>query len=107
WSSDVCSSDLDVSKLPRTGTEQVYFDTIDFFATGGELLPVANGQVRLPFLSGVEIRMRLKAKNDAPRTKVYVAITIKDLQGTKLMTLDNLYIDQPFDFRDPSCIEAS
>jgi lipopolysaccharide transport system ATP-binding protein len=98
---------FDVSKLPRTGTEQVYFDTIDFFATGGELLPVANGQVRLPFLSGVEIRMRLKAKNDAPRTKVYVAITIKDLQGTKLMTLDNLYIDQPFDFRDPSCIEAS
>src|SRR5690606_24086005 len=81
---------FDVSKLPRTGTEQVYFDTIDFFATGGELLPVANGQVRLPFLSGVEIRMRLKAKNDAPRTKVYVAITIKDLQGTKLMTLDNL-----------------
>lgn len=98
---------FDLSKLPRSGTEQVYFDTINFFTGEGEPMPLVNGQLRLPFLSGVEIRLRLKVKDEVPKGKIYVAITIRDLQGSKLMTLDNLFIDEPFDFQGAPSIETS
>src|SRR5690606_5528445 len=98
---------FDISKLPRSGTAQVYFDSIDFFTQQGEPVSFVNGQVRLPFLSGIEIRLRLRVKDVVPKAKVYVAITVKDLQGSKLMTLDNLYIDEPFDFQGSSSIETS
>lgn len=98
---------FDFALLPRSGTEQVYFDGIDFLTREGEPIPLVNGQLRLPFLSGVDVRVRLKVKDAVPKTKVYVAITIKDLQGSKLMTLDNLYTDEPFHFQDSSTIETS
>src|SRR5690606_10332056 len=98
---------FDLAKLSRTGTEQVYFDSIDFFTGVGEPMPLVNGQLRLPFLSGMEIRLRLVANDEIPKSKIYVAITIRDLQGSKLMTLDNLYSDEPFEFRGSSSMVTS
>jgi hypothetical protein len=83
------------SSLPSRGNKQIFFDSIEFLNDAGHPITLNEGKVQLRFLSTVEVRVGLKAKECTPG-KVYVAITIKDLHGNKLTTLDNLYSDEPF-----------
>lgn len=95
---------FDFAALPGSGTEKVVFDSVEFFNGSSEPISLEGGQLQVSFLSSLEIRLRLKVKEVVRRSKVYVAITIKDLHGNKLMTLDNLYIDAPFQIGDDTSV---
>jgi lipopolysaccharide transport system ATP-binding protein len=96
---------FDLASLPSTGSKQLVFDSIEFLSES-RYLPFSNGQIQLSFLSDLEVRIRLRPLKNT-KDKVYVAITVKDMFGHKLITLDNLYIDAPFYMNDDAFITAS
>ena len=80
----------------------ITFSAIEMFS-GGELLTNGSGDPVILFGEEAQFILHLKSNSDQTEN-LYVAITICDLNNIKVATLDNLYLDQPF---NPSTVEMT
>jgi lipopolysaccharide transport system ATP-binding protein len=96
--------DFRINTLPGSGSRTIQFDKMELYSQS-KLIEIREGKVQVNYLRDIEFRLHLHAQNHQI-DKVYVAITVKDSQGVKLMTLDNLYVNQPFSFHEADDIKV-
>ena len=79
----------DLSKIPSSGSKKITFKQMQISIDGIEC-GIVDGYFQIPFFSRVDFILQLN-ETEYLNNPVYFAITIRDTNGVKVVTLDNLY----------------